>query len=94
MFVTVEHHISNADKFWAAAEKELSNLPYNLKLHLCTPSKDEKTAYCIWEADSVKSLKNWLEGISSDFSQNEYHEINEEMAIGLPKTSAGTQSAA
>ena len=93
MFITVDHNISDADKFWSAAEKGLPNVPSNLKLHLCTPSKDGKTAYCFWEADSVESLKNWLEGATSDSSQNEYHEVNEEMAIGLSNLTSASRSA-
>jgi hypothetical protein len=94
MFVTVEHHISDAEKFWNAAERELPKLSQNLKLHVCTPSKDGKTAYCIWEVDSVESLKDWMENTVGDVSQNEYHEVNEEMAMGLSNIKSASQFAA
>lgn len=84
MFVTVDHHIKDADKFFAAAERELSHLPPNLKLHLSTPSKDGKTAFCLWETDCLDNLRNWLEGVTGDVSDNVYHEIAEERAYGLP----------
>lgn len=84
MFITVSHDIYDAERFWAAAEKELPNLPPNLKLHLCTPITDKKTAFCLWEVDSVESLKNWMEPLLGEVSRNNYHTVEADKAIGLP----------
>ncbi len=84
MYVTVSHAISDADRFWAAAERELPNLAPNLKLHLCTPITDGKTAFCLWEVDSVEALRNWMEPLLGEVSRNDYHVVDAEKAIGLP----------
>ena len=93
MFVTVAHDISDADKFWSTAERELPNLPPNLRLHLCTPTKDGRTAFCLWEVDSVESLKKWMEPAIGGFARNDYHEVVAEKAIGLPAGGPSAQSA-
>ena len=92
MFVTVAHDISDSDRFWSAAERELPNLPPNLKLHLCTPSTDGKTAFCLWEVDSVESLRSWMEPTVGEFARNDYHAVADEKAIGLPTGAAAARS--
>jgi hypothetical protein len=94
MYVVVEHTISDADGFWNTAERELPNLPATLKLHQSTPTADWQKAYCLWEVDSIDSLKSWMEPALSNFSSNEYHEVLAEKAIGLPQSASTVSTTA
>ena len=93
MFVTVAHEISDSDRFWSAAEQGLPNLPANLKLHQCTPSIDGKTAFCLWEVNSLESLQDWMERAVGEFSRNDYHIVQTDRAIGLPTNASSAQTA-
>ena len=94
MYIAVNNDISDADKFWAAAQQELSNLPPNLKLHQCIPVTGGKTAFCLWEVDSIEALREWMERVTEGMSRNEYYQVEMERAIGLPGSTQTSQAAA
>ena len=49
------------------------------------PSKDLTTATCVWEADSVDSVRDHVDSALRDSSANTYFEIDSEYAQGLPE---------
>ena len=48
------------------------------------PSVDGRNAVCLWEAESLSGLQKFIERETSG-AQNEYFQVKEEAAIGLPK---------
>ena len=39
---------------------------------------------CVWESDSLDSVKQLVESTVGDVSKNEFFEVNEQNAQGLP----------
>ncbi len=84
MFVAVQHTINDADRFWQTAEKEIPNLPGNLKLISSYPSPDGKSCNCLWQTASVASLQKYMDETFGPFAKNFCYEVAPSKAIGLP----------
>ena len=54
-------------------------------------SQDKSAAVCLWEADSVENLRNYMDGLTGDSAENTYFEVDGEMSMGLPE---GAQASA
>ena len=85
MLVIAHHFIQNPDVFWSRANEVISSIPSTMKLHSVYPSKDGKTGTCVWEATSTQEVQAFLDKILGNVSKNVVYEVNEEVAIGLPK---------
>ena len=85
MLVIAHHNISDPEGFWGSAEKLTQNLPANLKLHAVFPSQDSKTGTCLWEANNVQSVQQFLDENAGKFAKNFCYEVNSEKAVGLPQ---------
>lgn len=85
MFFAVKHSISNPGVFWARAQESLPNLPEGIKVHQVFPNAAGDEAVCLWEAESLEAIRDYLEGKTGDVSQNHYIIVNEANAMGLPK---------
>jgi hypothetical protein len=83
MYIVAIHSISNPEKFWSAA-KTLS-LPPHIKLHTVLPSTDGAKGTCLWEADSLAAMKQFLEPVTSGVASNEYMVVAAANAVGLPR---------
>ena len=82
MYVGVIHHISDPERFEEAEERALeAGLPegFSLPIHAATP--DHTTAICIWEGESVEAVKDLVESVVGEYSENEYFEMEVD---GLP----------
>jgi hypothetical protein len=84
MLVIAHHNISNPESFWSAAEEVTKNLPRNLKLHGVYPSMDAKTGTCLWEAENVQKVQQFLDENAGQYAKNFCYEVNTERSIGLP----------
>lgn len=84
MYVIIQHTIDSPAKFWEIV-KGAPNPPAGMKLHSTLPSSDGKKAVCLWQAPSVASVKNFVDPAVGTLSSNEYFEVNEKDASGLPK---------
>jgi hypothetical protein len=80
----VNHTISNPQEFWGRAQKALPNLPEGIKVHVVLPNEAMDKGTCVWEAESLEKIKEFLETATGDVSQNDYMVINEANAMGLP----------
>ena len=93
MFVSIHHTIKDARK-WdqtvknVKAAMEQGQMPQGLKPLMYLPSADGRQANCLWEADSVESLKAFMDPGTGSAAQNEYYPINAQAAIGLPPQQA------
>jgi hypothetical protein len=80
MHVIAIHSISDPDRFWAGN----LDIPEGTSLQTVCPNPDGTKAICIWEADSVDAVRQLVDGAAGEFSNNEFFEVNETNAQGLP----------
>ena len=87
MFISVIHRISDPDAFWAIAASASKDIPAGVKLHQTVAGKDRSTAICLWEAQSVDGVRNFLEPLVGRVCENEYIAIDASSSMGLPTAS-------
>jgi hypothetical protein len=88
MFIGVIHRINDADAAFSRGERMIQDAPAGLTGREFYPAKDLTTATCLWEAESVDALREYIDSTLGDSSENTYFEIKTEMAAGLPKEEA------
>jgi hypothetical protein len=87
MYVLVEHHIIRPSAFWPAdIDRFLASVPAKLTLVHWFAELNGTHATCVWEADSVNSLKLFLEPVLGAASRNVYHQVVNREGIALPLT--------
>ena len=91
MQVVVQHRITDPETFFSAdAEEVAENAPNGVQARQFFPSQDRSEAVCLWEGDSIDSVRAYVDEVTGDSSQNTYFEVNTENAMGLPEpASAG-----
>ncbi len=82
MYAIAIHQISDPETFWAAAAD--LQLPQGTTLHSAIPNGDGTRAVCVWESDSLDTVRDFVETNAGQISNNEYYEVNEQNAMGLP----------
>jgi hypothetical protein len=98
MYVSIHHTIKDTQK-WdqivknMMAAMEQGRIPQGLKGVMYLPSADGRRADCVWEVNSVESLKAFMERETSSVAQNEYIPINAQAAFGLPAPEAAPATA-
>jgi hypothetical protein len=89
MQVVVRHRITDPDKFFSMnAEDVAGGAPAGLQLRQFFPSQDHSAAVCLWEADSIQTLRDYVDPATGDASENAYFEVERQRAMGLPETAA------
>ena len=89
MHVSVHHTITDPQK-WEQVTKsmmamvEQDRMPQGLKGLIYLPGTDGRKADCLWEAQSVDALKNFLDREIGMAARNEYFQVKTEAAFGLP----------
>ena len=84
MFIVAQHTITDPERFYPAAQSGMQDLPEGMRVHALIPSSDGTRATCLWEADSVDSVKKLVEDTVGDMSSNEFYEADAQNSIGLP----------
>jgi hypothetical protein len=82
MYIMVQHTISEPAAFWNAADP--TAIPPPIKLHQTFPTPDGTRAVCIWEAESVDALRNFLEPMVGRVSRNEYFLVENREGLARP----------
>ena len=82
MYIMVQHTISEPATFWNAADP--TKFPPQVKLHHTFPTPDGTRAVCIWEADSIDTVRNFLEPVVGRVSRNEYLAVENRDGLGRP----------
>jgi hypothetical protein len=90
MYVIAIHAISDPQTFWGAAEA--LDLPEGTTLHSAIPNEDGTRAVCVWQSDSVDTVRDFVEENVGKVSKNEYFPVNEQNAMGLPGAPVATTS--
>jgi hypothetical protein len=80
MYVISIHSVTNPDAFWGGQ----LDLPEGTELPLVAPSSDGTRRVCVFKSDSINTVRTLVEGAAAEISSNEYYEINEGNAQGLP----------
>jgi hypothetical protein len=75
MYVLIEHRISDPDSFFSTAESALSQMPPTIRLHHSFPTTDGTRAFCVWEAQTIDDVRDFIESTVGRFSRNEYFEV-------------------
>jgi hypothetical protein len=90
MQVGIYHTINDAKKWEQTKQRVMSKieggtLPAGVKPVLYIPGINSKTTFCLWEADSIDSVKKFVDAESGTAARNEYFEVDAKNAIGLPE---------
>ena len=93
MYVLVQHYISDARTFWADVRDSLPALPPYMRLHHCFPTPDGTHAVCVWEADSIRDVKAYLETYVGHVSRNLYFQVENPAGISQPSALDGDGAA-
>jgi hypothetical protein len=94
MHVGIKHTINDARKWDEGVQNvmkkvEGGKLPAGMKPVVFLPATNEKLTVCVWEADSVDTVKKVIDLETSGAAHNEYFEVNTEKALGLPGVASG-----
>jgi len=89
MIIAVHHMINNPDRWEQAtirikALSDQNQLPKGLKGLMFLPGMDGHLADCLWEANSLEGLKDYLDREIGSGAKNEYFQVDEASAFGLP----------
>ena len=76
MHVGVIHRISNPAAFQQAEQQALdAGLPEGFRLPVHAETPDHTTALCVWDGPSVDAVRDLVESVVSEYSRNEYFEV-------------------
>jgi hypothetical protein len=76
MHVGVIHRISDPEAFQEAEQKALeAGLPDDFRLPVHAATRDHATAICIWQGPSVDAVRDLVESVVGQYSENEYYEM-------------------
>jgi hypothetical protein len=93
----VIHHIINEAQKWEQGKQSIMSkieggtLPPGMKPLLFIPTANQKTTFCVWEADSLDTVKKFIEREMGTAARNEYFEVDTKNAIGLPEFAVGNK---
>ena len=82
MYVLVQHTISEPAAFWNSADPR--TLASKVKLHHTFPTPDGTRAVCIWEAESVDAVREFLEPMLGKVSRKEYFAVENREGFARP----------
>jgi hypothetical protein len=76
MHVGVIHRISAPAAFHQAEQEALdAGLPEGFRLPVHAETPDHTTAICVWDGPSVEAVRDLVESVVGEYSQNEYFEM-------------------
>jgi hypothetical protein len=91
MYVLVQHTISDPPAFWNAANP--TAFAPKAKLHQMFSTPDGARAVCVWEAETVEALRNFLEPEVGKVSRNEYFAVENREGVVFPSRVPRTAAA-
>lgn len=75
-YIVAIHDISDPDRFWSAADPSANPFPSGVTLHATYPRGDGSRAVCLWEADSLETVREIVDTVAGDASKNEFFEAD------------------
>jgi hypothetical protein len=86
MYIVAQHRINDPARFWTASPQG----PGAPRLEAAYPSQDKTEGVCLWESDSIESLREHIDAVVGDASENTYFEVDAGFAVGLPERVAAS----
>lgn len=71
MYVLVHHQVHDPRSFWSLVDQVL-DMPPGLTLHHTLSARDGTMATCLWEAESVDAVRDFLDPVLGTLSTNRY----------------------
>ena len=91
MQVAVEHRITDREKFASMDAGEVAGGgPSGVQLQQFIPAKDMSLAVCLWEADSIDLLRDYLDPATAGVAENTYFAVDTERAVGTPQAAGAS----
>lgn len=84
-FGVIHRSITDWDRFNGL---DVDTPPQGVKALAYFPSVGHGLAMCVWYAESADSLRNYLDSLYRGLSLNEYFQVDESVALGLPRVPA------
>jgi hypothetical protein len=84
MYVLVQHYVNDVQTFWSAVRHSVGTLPPYLTLHHCFPTPDGSHAVCVWEAESIRDVRAFLETYVGHASRNLYFPVENAAGTSVP----------
>jgi hypothetical protein len=89
MNIVVQHRITDPEKFKSMDAREIAaGGPPGVQARQFFPAQDASVAVCLWEADSIDSVRDYLDPATEGAAENTYFEVDSELAMGLPEPAA------
>jgi hypothetical protein len=85
VYVVVQHRIKDPQAAFSRAENIVEDAPPGVRARQFFSSRDLSAATCLWEADSVEAVRNYVDSTLAESSENHYFEVDTERAFGLPE---------
>ena len=84
MYVVAKHQIEDAERFLALSQIAAEQAPPGVYGRQFYPSRDRTEAVCLWEADSLETVRDYLDSLVGEASENAYFQVGTDHAIGIP----------
>jgi hypothetical protein len=81
MYIVAQHRIKDPARFWSLSPQG----PGAPKLHAAYPGQNKTKGVCLWESDSIEALRDFIDSLVGDASENTYFEVDAGVAVGLPE---------
>ena len=89
MNIVVLHRITDPEKFASmSAEEVAKGGPPGTQVRQFFPADDASSAVCLWEADSIDAVRDYLDPATEGVAENTYFEVDSQRAMGLPEPAA------
>ena len=92
MYVVAYHRIKDPETAFSRGENLLAGngAPRGVRAVQFYPSQDQSAVTCLWEADSVATVQEFVDSTLGDVSENICFEVNTGHARGLPELEVAT----
>jgi hypothetical protein len=84
MYVIAKHQVKDADAFFSISRMAAEGAPPDVHGRQFCPSRDGTEAVCLWEADSLEAVREYLDPLIGEAGDNTYFEVDTVRAIGIP----------
>ncbi|KLV07957.1 MULTISPECIES: hypothetical protein [Photobacterium] len=82
MYIVTQHEITDPELFWQKASGTLTHPPVGMRLHSTMVVERNKLCQCMWEAESIDVVRDFLEPELGEASVMTYGLVDPDRAIG------------
>jgi hypothetical protein len=86
MYVVVQHDINDPGTAFARGQQLVRNdgAPRGARVLQFSPSRDGSAVTCLWEAESVESIQDYVDATLGDASTNTCYDVDRDQAFSEP----------